>query len=118
MSEIIIAELGVEGGDATIHGKQIENRWVFWQKGSSIYLDDNDDEAWRYWTGDEVDDLREALPVDWSRFSLISIHMEFLLWFRKAYDEEVKKLPDDQHETHERFTARRWKTILYGQEIF
>lgn len=116
MSEILIAELATEGGGAMICGKQINNQWVFWYKGDSICLDENADEDWRYWTSNEVDDLRAALPKEWIMFYPISIHQGFLVWFQKAYEEELKTLPADRRKTHENFMAQYWRTILYRQE--
>ena len=62
MEKIIIVELGLEGAGVKIYGHQADDAWSFWQEGSSIYIDDNDEEEWRYWSSDPVSELMEALP--------------------------------------------------------
>ena len=46
MDKAVIAEIGFEGGGVTIYGSQSEGIWTFWTEGSSMGMDDNDDEVW------------------------------------------------------------------------
>jgi hypothetical protein len=47
----MVLELGVEGGGAAIFRTPLASGgWQFHVEGSSIYLDENDDEAWRRWS--------------------------------------------------------------------
>lgn len=46
-----VLELGVEGGGATIFRTRSDTgEWHFHVEGSSMYLDENDDEVWRSWS--------------------------------------------------------------------
>ena len=47
MDKVAIVEMGVEGGGITIYGSQSDGVWSFWTEGSSMDLDDNDEEVWR-----------------------------------------------------------------------
>ena len=62
MEKIIAADLGLEGGGCTIYARQTDGVWWFWQEGSSMALDENDDEVWRSWSTEPVTDLIAALP--------------------------------------------------------
>jgi hypothetical protein len=75
------AEMGIEGGGATIYGRQQDGIWSFWQEASSIALDENDDEYCRSWEWRAVQDLSLALPDKWPKFFPIKIAPEFLDWF-------------------------------------
>lgn len=44
----VVLELGVEGGGATVFRTPLASGgWQFHVEGSSMYLDENDDEGWR-----------------------------------------------------------------------
>ena len=83
MDKIIIARMGVEGGGATIFGARADGVWLFWQKGSSINFDDNDDEVWRSWSSDPVSELSAALPDRWWQMCPIKVHPEFVAQLRR-----------------------------------
>ena len=57
MDKVVIAGMGVEGGGVTVYGRRAGGVWSFWQEGSSMDLDENDDEVWREWSSDPVPDL-------------------------------------------------------------
>ena len=54
MDKVLIADIGVEGGGVTIFGKMSESVWSFWTEGTSMDLDENDDEVWRSWSSEPV----------------------------------------------------------------
>ncbi len=47
MDKVHIASIGMEGGGVTVFGKKSESARLFWTEGTSIDLDENDEEVWR-----------------------------------------------------------------------
>ena len=47
MDKVLIADIGVEGGGTMIYGRQLQGVWSFWTEGTSMDLDENDDEVLR-----------------------------------------------------------------------
>ena len=95
MNTLLVVEMGVEGGGATIYGRQEDGIWSFWQEGSSMGLDEYDDEEWRSWESKPVADLSLALPDEWPLFCPIKIAPEFLEWFRENYEIVCSRLRKD-----------------------
>jgi len=110
-----IVSLGVEGGGATIYGWQVDGVWWFQQEGSSMYLNENDDEAWGSWSQPPVTDLAQALPDGWCRMTPSQMHPEFVAWFREQYEAERATLSADERTAQERFTHRHWQSYLARQ---
>ena len=54
MDKITVAQLEMEGDWLTIYGKQAGVSWSFWTEGTSMGMDENDDEEWRSWTTEPV----------------------------------------------------------------
>ena len=44
--KVLVAEIAVEGGGQSVFGKRCEGGWSFWTEGTSMDLDENDDEVW------------------------------------------------------------------------
>lgn len=109
MERIVIAKMGVEGGGVTIFGHCVDGTWSFWQEGSSMYLDDNDDEGWRSWTSDPVSELPLAMPKDWCMMYPTEIHSDFVPQLRKEYEHCCGTLNDKRAG---QFNHERWKEIL------
>lgn len=87
MEKIIAADLGLEGGGCTIYARQTDGVWWFWQEGSSMDFDENDDEVWRSWSSEPVTDLIAAFPADiWWMMSIDTVHPQFAQQLRQAYD--------------------------------
>jgi hypothetical protein len=86
MNKVLIASIGVEGGGLTTFGRESEGIWSFWSEGSSMDLDENEDEVWRSWSSELVGSLDLVLPKDWPPLSPIKIHQEFVGWCRANYD--------------------------------
>ncbi len=78
MDKVVIARMGVEGGGVTIYGRQVDGAWSFWQEGSSMDLDENDDEVWRVWSSDPVSALSAALSDKWWQMYPKEVHPEFV----------------------------------------
>ena len=60
MDQITVANLGVKRGGLTIYRKQAGGSWSFCTEGSSIALDERDDEEWRSWTTEPVAHLSRS----------------------------------------------------------
>jgi hypothetical protein len=112
MDKVLIASIGVEGGGAEIYGTQSDAVWSFWSEGSSIDLDENDDEVWRSWSLEPVGSLHLVVPNDWPLFHPVEIHSDFLEWFRENYDEAVLRLPQDQRRYHDEHRRWHWLKVL------
>jgi hypothetical protein len=103
---------GVEGGGVEICGTQSDGIWTFWTKGTSIDLDENDDEVWRSWSSKPGSSLDLVMPKGWPLFHPIDIHCEFLEWFSENYDGAVLSLPQDLRRYQEKHRHGRWLKFL------
>lgn len=102
-----VLELGVEGGGATIYRTPLDaGGWQFHVEGSSMYLDENDDEDWRSWTS-ESGQIREALRSvakdgSWVLFYPMFVHSEYRMIVWKLVQEAASQLPEERHKMWER----------------
>jgi hypothetical protein len=85
VEKVVIVEMGVEGGGVEVYGRLTDGVWSFWREGSSMYLDENDDEAWASWISDPVTKLSLALPDEWSVMYPIKVHPDFVAQLRNEY---------------------------------
>ncbi len=83
---ITVLSLGLEGGDCKIMGREGPDGWVFWQAGTSMDIDLDDNETWRSFKTEPVPSLAEALPVDWWLFYPLTVHKDFVGRVREEYD--------------------------------
>jgi len=108
MAKAVIVKMGFAGGGVTIYGCQTDGVWSFWQEGGSIYIDDNDEEDWRYWSSDPVSELSELLPKEWWMLSPIEVYPEFVAPLRREYERCLGagggSVPRFRHE--------RWRRLL------
>jgi hypothetical protein len=109
MENVVIVEMGVEGGGATIYGHQVSGAWTFWQEGTSMFLDDNDDEDWRSWTSEPVSELSLALPKNWWTMYATTVNPEFASQLRREYD-RCRGTQDT--ERMGRFEHKRWLELF------
>jgi hypothetical protein len=65
MNKVVVAEIGMEGGGLTIFGCQSAGHWRFSTQGTTIDLDEHDDEIWRSWSSESVESLELVLPQEW-----------------------------------------------------
>ena len=98
VDKLLVAEIGVEGGGLSIYGREDEGSWSFWSEGSSMDLDENDDEVWRSWSTDPVADLALVVPREWPLFYPMTIRPDFTGWFRDHYEEARSLLPPELKE--------------------
>ena len=89
----IVLDLGVEGGGATIFRTTLASgRWEFHVEGSSMDMDENDDEVWRSWESPPYISIEEAIQSiskggDWVLFYPRFVHPDY----RTAVWELVQK---------------------------
>jgi hypothetical protein len=112
MDKVIVADIGVEGGGITIYGGQSEGVWSFWTDGTSMDLDEKDNEKWHSWSSKPVSSLDLVVPKDWPMFYPSKIHPEFVPWFRDAYEKARASLPEDQRRYHDNHRHWRWSEVL------
>jgi hypothetical protein len=112
--DTVVADLGLEGGGATIIGSLVDGHWLFWYKGSTIALDANDDEEWRYWSTKPSPDLSAALPAGWPLMYPIKLHPEFVGWFRDHYEAACACLREDLRTSQAEYTDRHWQRVFSG----
>ena len=79
----VVLELGVEGGGATVLRTPLASGgWQFQVKGSSMDLDENDEEQWRSWRSGPVLSVGEALREvagdgSWVFFHPLTVHPDY-----------------------------------------
>jgi hypothetical protein len=112
VERVRIAEIGIEGGGRTVYGRQSHGIWSFWAEGTSMDLDENDDEVWRAWTSEPVPDLALVLPRDWSLFHPGTIHPDFLGWFRRNYDAARQIVPEHLRRYQAEHPHHSWLRVL------
>jgi len=112
MEKVVIVGMGVEGGGETVYGRKSNGVWSFWQEGSSMYLDDNDDEAWRSWTADPVPELSLALPEEWFMMYPTEVHPDFVPQLRREYERCCGDQPSNRRAG--RWKQERWQELLSG----
>jgi hypothetical protein len=115
MEKITVADLGVEGGGLTMYGTRTGNSWSFWSEGTSIALDENDDEIWKTWSSEPVSDLHLVVPSNWPLFYPLKIHPAFRGWFRENYDKACSMLREDRKANQIKHQGAAWREELQGQ---
>ena len=112
MERIVVVRVGVEGGGATVYGRQVEGQWVFWQEGSSMDLDENDDECWRGWESQPVSDLLAVLPGEWYEMFPIEVHPEFKALLRAEYERRAPAPSSESGTDWRQRVHKRWLDAL------
>ena len=85
MEPTIIATFGAEGGSCTVYGQQVDGAWSFWQAGSSMDFDENDDDSWEPWASEPVPNLLDALPEWWWCMLVLFVHPDFEAQLHTAF---------------------------------
>lgn len=76
----LVLQLGVEGGGATVFRTPLDSGgWEFHVEGTSMYLDEHDDEGWRSWRSQPVPTIEEALRAvaedgSWVFYYPVQVH--------------------------------------------
>jgi hypothetical protein len=112
VDKVLVARLAVEGGCTTIYGIETDGVWSFWDEGTSIDLDENEDEVWRPWSSEALPDLGLILPRDWPLYSPVTIDPAFVGWFRLAYERTRSALPPDLARSQEKHRHQDWMRCL------
>jgi len=112
--KVLVAKIGVGGGGQSVHGERCNGGWSFWTEGTSMDLDENDDEVWRSCSSDPVAELDLVLPREWPLFYPLAIHPEFLAWFREAYEKARSTLSPEMRVSQENHRHGEWLRILGG----
>jgi hypothetical protein len=112
MDKLVVAEIGAEGGGSTIYGRESGGVWSFRTEGTSMDLDENDDEVWRSWSSESVGSFDLALPKDWPLCYPVGIHPDFVGWFRAAYEGARANLPEELRGYQAEHRHLRWADIL------
>lgn len=111
-----VLEIGVEGGGATIFRTPLDaGGWLFHVEGTSMCLDENDDEDWRSWTSEPVQTIREALRSvaadgSWVFFHPISVHPEYRNTVWELAQETVTNLPEERRRMW-KDRSRNWQRL-------
>ncbi len=108
MDRVVVAELGLEGGSATIMGQRTEGRWKFWNEGTSIGLD----EDWQEWVSDPSEDLGAIVPSCWLIMFPMMIHPDFVGWFRDNYEVALAALKSSEREYVLKNRSGNWKLVF------
>lgn len=111
-NRVLVAKLGVEGGGITIYGTECDGAWSFWAEGSSMDLDENDDEVWRRWSSKHLPDLVLILPPDWPLHYPLAVHPRFVGWFRVAYEKTRSALSPELRRYQEDSRHYDWMSCL------
>jgi hypothetical protein len=112
VDKVIIARLGLEGGGATIYGRVVEGQYVFWQDGSSIALDADDNEEWRTWESEAAADLSTVVPAKWPLMFPSDVHPAFVGWFRRHYEAARASLSEDERAYQSRSPHGYWREVF------
>jgi len=110
----LVLELGVEGGGATVFRSPLgSGGWQFHVEGTSMYLDENDDEGWRSWHSQPVLNLEEALRSvaedgSWVFFYPVTVHPDYRTAVWELAQAAVGKLPEGRREMW-KHRSQDWK---------
>lgn len=109
MKPVVIVDLGVEGGGATIYGRQNgEGNWLFWQSGCAMSGECDD---WQAWEMEITPDVFASLPQSWWRMYPTEVHPDF----RSRLADELKRALS-QDAPLRATLARRWSAVLTETE--
>lgn len=114
---ITVLSLGLEGGGCRIMGRQGPRGWVFWQAGTSMDIDLDDNETWTSFKTEPVPRLAQALPEGWCFCHPLRVHKDFVARVRKEY-ERTKPLRAKRRRREAGFTEHlasvdaRWREVL------
>lgn len=112
----LVLQLGVEGGGATVFRTPLASGgWQFHVEGSSMYLDENDDEGWRSWRSEQVPSVEEALREvaddgSWVFFHPVEVHPDYRAAVWELAQAAAAKLPEGRRQTWER-RCRDWQRL-------
>lgn len=108
--------LGVEGGGVTIYRTPLAaGGWQFHVEGSSMYLVENDDEAWRSWRSEPVPSIEEALHEvagkgSWVFFHPVNVHPDYRAAVWQLAEAAAARLPEGRQQIWQR-QCQAWQRL-------
>jgi hypothetical protein len=109
MDKVVVLKFGTEGGAVTIFGRKIDGAWSFWQEGTVMGLDENDEEIWQSFSSDSVPELRAILGPIWWKLHPVEVHPDFVAQIRQEY-ERCREVSGRQERSHEH---NEWIRLLH-----
>jgi hypothetical protein len=110
--EIVVLNIGMEGGGVTILGREDNGTWRFWCQGSTIALDENDDEEWRDWTSDTKPTIAELLPSFWHACFPLTVHPAFRDEIRALYYAHLEALSEHERNLFGGHSRYNWEQLF------
>jgi hypothetical protein len=110
----LVLELGVEGGGATVFRTPLNSGgWQFHVEGSSMYLDENDDEDCRSWRSEpfvSIEDALRSVAEDgtWAVFYPVTVHADYRTAVWELVRDTASKLPERYREMWKR-RSENWQ---------
>ena len=111
----MVLQLGVEGGGATVFRTPFgSGGWQFHVEGSSMFLDENDDEDWRSWQSQRFPNIEDAVRSisadgEWVVFYPISVHPDYRSAVWELVQQTVRNLPNEKKHFWEDRRRERWQ---------
>lgn len=107
-----VLEIACEGGGAELFRfKADDGKWRFFTSGSSISLDENDDEEWISWENEPVESIAEAIESFKLGYQIFIFHPLFISAEHRA---EVKKYLEDLYESLTEDEKERLKSFEHS----
>lgn len=109
---IKVVRLGAEGGGAEIMATVKKGVWSFWQEGSFMDFDKDDNEIWRKFKTDPVGSIGEVIEDEWWFYYPRDPHPAFVPSLRDWYQDAFEKLSETDKQKHSEFQAREWQEMF------
>lgn len=113
----LVIDLGCDGGGADIYRTPNgSGGWQFHLGGTTIAVDDDDNEVWKQWSGPPVDTIAQALDQvagngGWLHFIPIEIHSEYRTIAWELALQAAKTHP--RFKNWERTRGHRWRSTCF-----
>ena len=110
-----VLAVGTEGGGASVFRTPLGTGvWQFHIEGTSIGMDDNDNEEWRSWQSKPFQTIEEAVRSisangDWLFFYPTSIHPDYRTAVWNLVQETLPILPDERRTRWAERMRDRWQ---------
>ncbi len=109
----LVLNIGCEGGGAEVYRTPLASGgFQFHVEGNSMFLDENDDEAWRDWKKEPVETIQAALRSispdgSWIYFFPIMVHPEYGKAVWQCFEEALRARANDSDERRHR-SRQKW----------
>lgn len=115
MDKELVLDVGTEGGGASVFRTPLgTGDWQFHVEGTSMGMDENDDEVWRSWQSEPFHTLEQATCSisangGWLFFYPTSIHADYRTAVWNLVQETVRTLPDESRSRWDEQMRDRWQ---------